>query len=78
MNQSTLRAALLHLEKMLKAAKKNNRTADALVLEVAIDSINYRIEKEAEAAQRAKIDKEIDRIVGRIMSNAGLNPYNYR
>ena len=78
MNQSTLKAALLHMEKMLQQAKKNNRTADALVLEVAIDSINYRIEKEAEAAQRAKIDKEIDRIVGRIMSNAGLNPYNYR
>ena len=78
MNLSTLKAALRHLEKMLQLAKKQNRTADALVLEVAIDSINYRIEKEAEAAQRAKIDKEIDRIVCRIMRNAGLNPYDYR
>ena len=78
MNQSTLKAALRHLEKMLQQAKKQNRTADALVLEVAIDSINFRIEETAKAAQKAQIDKEIDRIVHRIMANAGLNPYQYR
>ena len=63
---------------MLQQAKKNNRTADALVLEVAIDAIEFRIEETAKAAQRAQIDHEIDRIVHRIMANAGLNPYNYR
>ena len=78
MNQSTLKAAQRHLEKMLQQARKQNRTADALVLEVAIDSINFRIEETIKAAQKAQIDKEIDRIVGRIMANAGLNPYHYR
>ena len=78
MNISTLKAALRHLEKMLQIAKKQNRTGDALVLQVAIDSINYRIDQETQAEQRAKIDREIDRIVHRIMVNAGLNPYQYR
>lgn len=74
MNLSTLKAAKQHLEKMLQAAKKQNRTADIIVLEVAIDSINFRIEETVKAEQRAKIDHEIDRIVHRIMVNAGMEP----
>lgn len=74
MNISTLKASKLHLEKMLQAAKKQNRTGDVIVLEVAIDSIDFRIEETVKADQRAKIDKEIDRIVHRIMVNAGVEP----
>lgn len=73
MNTSTLKAALRHLEKMLQVARKQNRTGDALVLEVAIDSINYRIEQEDQARQRAQVDREIDRIINRIMTRAGMS-----
>ena len=77
MQISTMKAAKQHLEKMLQAAKKQNRTGDVIVLEVAIDSIDFRIEETIKADQRAKIDKEIDRIIHRIMANAGLNPNLY-
>ena len=68
-SKSTLKAARSHIDKKLRDANSRPAlAADAMVYEVARDCIDFCIQEVDAAAQRRRIDEEIDMAIARIMA----------
>ena len=67
MHAVTLRAAGRRLTKMLSTAEAEGKTAEALALRLAIESINYRLDYENKEQQARVNNDRIDAVLHQLV-----------